>query len=133
MIILWPSISRIKKIIINFIFSKFLSRVIFLNKHKTWEITVLVIMMKKIELSRVKNKQNPRDQKKKKNQERAEEKQWSLTFPKKIPLEIFFLVSSLVMSKFRTIQSIFLKQQFDLLFSYQDVFYGKEGNKTKNS
>lgn len=37
------------------------------------------------------------------------------------------------MSKFRTIQSIFLKQQFDLLFSYQDVFYGKEGNKTKNS
>lgn len=66
MIILWPSISRIKKIIINFIFSKFLSRVIFLNKHKTWEITVLVIMMKKIELSRVKNKQNPRNQKKKK-------------------------------------------------------------------
>ena len=56
----------------------------------------------------------------------------SLTFPKKIQSEVFFSVSSSVMSKFRIIQ-IFLKQPFDFWFSYQDVFYGKKDNKTKNN
>lgn len=78
MIILQPFFNfQDQKTTINFRFSKFLSHVIFLKQtqnqesyyfgsyyeEETGKVTILVLMMKKkIELSRVKNKQSQRNQ-----------------------------------------------------------------------